>query len=252
MPHTETYINGVRYPSVTEISSIAMGGDWLLKYYAKNGLAKANAILEALSLRRDQIPITPEIVAKYRLTVDDFWKDAEVMKTEAAERGSNKHEVFEAAMGAFMGKGDFPTDPYTVALRSWVVTRGLTPLAFEKKVITEKHGFGGTFDALFKTTGGREVVVDWKFTNRLKSNYILQLAGYDLALGGPKRSGYILRLAEHVKDAKATAIKPSANGTMFVFEGSKVFLEEMFVEDLSKHHETFLACKKVLEFLRAN
>lgn len=48
----------------------------------------------------------------------------------------------------------------------------------ELPLVSEKHGFAGTFDAV--TVEGEPAIVDWKTSNAIYSDYLLQCAAYAL------------------------------------------------------------------------
>ncbi len=251
MPHQDVILNGKRCPSVTQITGVIGKGEWLLKYYAKHGTLKLNALREATGLSADDAlaKVPDSFFEDNRLEREDFWKDADSLKVKAQERGIGLHSTFENAAKALMLGQTLEDNPFVSALDYWLKDRGFTFKAFEKFVLCEKHEYGGTFDALVVGPDGREVVVDWKFTNRLKVDNVLQMAGYDIALGGKSRPGCLLRISESAKPAKVTKTGLTKAGRTFQFAGSKVKLEEHWIEDLGQYHELFLFCRKIFDFV---
>ena len=55
-------------------------------------------------------------------------------------------------------------------------------IATENSYVSEKYQFGGTIDAIGKDTQGRIVLVDWKTSNSVYQDYLIQLAAYALLL----------------------------------------------------------------------
>jgi hypothetical protein len=252
MPHRDVIIDGRREPSVTQLSGLLKTGDWLLTYYAKHGTLKLNALREAISVSEaDALTKIPDsFFEENRLNREDFWKDADTLKNVAKDRGVGLHNVFEEAAKAWMTGATPPDNDFVKALDFWLKGHGFTFKAYEKFVQSDKHKYGGTFDALVADASGNEVIVDWKFTNRMHSDYVLQLAGYDIALGGKPRPGYILRISESAKPAKVSKEGATKAGKTYQFEGSKVKLEEHFVPDLGKYHHLFLYCRELFDFVR--
>lgn len=251
MPHTDVILNGKRLPSVTQISGVIGKGEWLLKYYAKHGTLKLNALREAVGLSAEEAlsKVPDAFFDAANLEREDFWKDADALKTKAQERGIGLHTTFENAAKALMTGQGLEDNPFVSALDFWLKDRGLTFLAFEKFVMSEKHLYGGTFDALVKDPAGNEVVVDWKFTNRLKNDNVLQMAGYDIALGGKPRAGCLLRISESARPAKVTQQGVTKAGRTFKFAGSRVCLEEHWIDSLEPYHRLFLMCREIFDFV---
>jgi hypothetical protein len=63
------------------------------------------------------------------------------------------------------------------AFLEWATQVGLEVIETETALISVQHRYGGTFDALAKVAG-RVVLLDWKSSKRVYSDYIVQLAAY--------------------------------------------------------------------------
>lgn len=63
------------------------------------------------------------------------------------------------------------------AFRSWRDSMRLEILDTETPLVSDEYGFGGTYDAL-GVIGDEVILVDWKTSNRVYSEYIAQLAAY--------------------------------------------------------------------------
>lgn len=59
----------------------------------------------------------------------------------------------------------------------WSTQVGLDVLETEVPLVSEKHKFAGTFDCL-AVVAGRVVLLDWKSSNGVYADYIVQLAAY--------------------------------------------------------------------------
>lgn len=55
-------------------------------------------------------------------------------------------------------------------------------VATEKSYVSEKHQFGGTVDAIGRDMKGRIVLLDWKTSNAIYTDMLVQLAAYALLL----------------------------------------------------------------------
>lgn len=245
--HTDTVVDGIRWPSVTEIVEVLSGGKFLLKYYEKHSLVKARAVLETLGFETGGVALDDEKLKKYGLKEETFWQDAEGMSEAARTRGVEKHAAFEEWAKGWRGdpKPD-DLDAFTALLSFWAERHALVIARFEAKVRSDAHKFAGTFDALFTQRDGGEVLADWKFTSRMNVKHVLQMAGYDLALGGTPRPGYILRFYEVKRPAKEDTTEHVKAGLTYQLAGSTVKLEEHYVPNLGVYHDDFLACKRLL------
>jgi hypothetical protein len=64
----------------------------------------------------------------------------------------------------------------------WREQSKLEIVATEKSYVSEKHQFGGTVDAIGRDAKGRIVLLDWKTSNSVYSDMLIQLAAYALLL----------------------------------------------------------------------
>lgn len=120
-------------------------------------------------------------------------RDYRVTTKEAAGAGSITHELIEADI---LGRpATIPTadelklsaEAYAEAeARAWVAFGGfldwrrsvdLDVVVTEDALVSEKHGFAGCVDAIARTKDGL-VVFDWKTSNRIYADYIVQVAAY--------------------------------------------------------------------------
>jgi hypothetical protein len=112
-------------------------------------------------------------------------KDYRETKEEAADVGAMVHDWIDAYIHGDKRK---PFDSATAEQRAmaekgfgsfleWATQVGLDVLETEVPLVSEKHRFGGTFDALAKVAG-RVILLDWKSSGGVYADYIVQLAGY--------------------------------------------------------------------------
>jgi hypothetical protein len=110
-------------------------------------------------------------------------------RDKAAEAGTLAHDLIEAEI---LGK---PMDPFTIetdiqqkasnAFQQFLEWREQTKIeivATEKSYVSEKHQFGGTVDAIGRDMKGRIVLLDWKTSNSIYTDMLIQLAAYALLL----------------------------------------------------------------------
>lgn len=251
MPHTELTGERKAWPSVTQISGLASGGEWLGMYYAKHSLKKAKLLLKMLKLAEEDIALDADLLKASGLNTLEFWADAEALKDRAREFGVKKHDILETVVPQLMAGLSYPPgDPYVDAMLNWATTNGIVFTASEQKVVSEEHKFHGSFDAT-ALKDGKPCLIDWKFTTRLRQSAVLQMAGYDIALGGPARAGYLIRFHEAAQTHDRDWLKEIKAGKTCQLAGSKVVLEEHYIPDLGLYHSLFLGLRKLWDFLKS-
>jgi len=62
--------------------------------------------------------------------------------------------------------------------QQWFKNTSLDVISTEEQLTSEEYRFGGTYDALGKDSEGRVVLVDWKTSNAVYGDYLVQLAAY--------------------------------------------------------------------------
>ncbi len=72
---------------------------------------------------------------------------------------------------------------YYQAAINFITKENVIPILREQKVFNKYYGYAGRFD-LYAELWGRKVLIDFKTSHHLSSNYGLQLAAYAACLGG--------------------------------------------------------------------
>jgi hypothetical protein len=106
-------------------------------------------------------------------------------RDEAAEIGSVVHDIVE---GEIHGREAPPVPPAMAdevasalsAWHRWRESHQLQIIATEVPYVSEVYRFGGTLDAVAREPDGRLVLLDWKTSNGVYTDYLLQLAAYKL------------------------------------------------------------------------
>jgi hypothetical protein len=102
----------------------------------------------------------------------------------AAEAGTLAHAMVEADIKGM--KLETPLAPADVvqkaiaafgAYQSWARSSKLVVIEQEMMLVSEKHRYGGTPDAIGELDG-QLCLLDWKTSNSVYSDYLLQLAAY--------------------------------------------------------------------------
>lgn len=106
-------------------------------------------------------------------------------RNKAADIGSCVHDAVEAFLhdgppAPHLGRAPDPVKAHAAfdAFREWWGDAQLQILATEVPLVSEEHGFGGTLDAMAVDRKGRLVVLDWKTSNAVYIDMIVQLAAY--------------------------------------------------------------------------
>jgi hypothetical protein len=110
-------------------------------------------------------------------------RDYRETRQAAADAGTIAHAMVEAEIhgGPFV-MPDVPDEVQQKAqqayatYREWAAQTKLEPIATEVQLVSEQHRYGGTLDVIL--VGGRRLLGDWKTSNAVYGEYLLQLAAY--------------------------------------------------------------------------
>lgn len=109
-------------------------------------------------------------------------KDYREVRDQAADAGTMAHEAVEAWVHgtnfAFTGDPEVCKRAETAfgAFLEWADQTQLRVTHTEIPLVSEKYGFGGTFDALL--VRNRRAMGDWKTSGRVYPEYLVQVAAY--------------------------------------------------------------------------
>jgi hypothetical protein len=108
---------------------------------------------------------------------------------EAALAGNIAHDMIEARI---LGKEppNVTASPEVLAragnafnqFLEWRDQSRIEIVATERAYVSERYQFGGTVDAIGRDIKGRIVLLDWKTSNAVYQDYLIQLAAYALLL----------------------------------------------------------------------
>lgn len=107
---------------------------------------------------------------------------------QAALAGNIAHDMIEAHI---LGKEFTPEGPEDVIAKArnsfaqfleWREQSRIEIVATERAYVSERYQFGGTVDAIGRDGKGRIVLLDWKTSNAVYQDYLIQLAAYALLL----------------------------------------------------------------------
>jgi hypothetical protein len=108
----------------------------------------------------------------------------------AADAGTLAHDMIEQDIlgGSYDAPPGTPPEIVTRATNcfqqylEWRRSTHLDIVATERSYVSERYQFGGTVDGIGRDTQGRIVLIDWKTSNAVYSDYLIQLAAYALLL----------------------------------------------------------------------
>jgi PD-(D/E)XK nuclease superfamily len=132
-------------------------------------------------------------------------------RDQAAEAGTLAHDMIEAHILGQKQKA-VVADPTVLTKANnafaqfleWQEQSRLEIIETEKSYVSELHRFGGTVDAIGRDAKGRIVLVDWKTSNAVYQDYLIQLAAYALLLEEcsihKPKSFHLLRVAKESAD----------------------------------------------------
>ena len=111
-------------------------------------------------------------------------EDSMAIMKEAGRIGTLAHKMIEE----FIQGGSVRLDDYTpneisqaktayYGYYTWFADNNVEFLETEMKLVSEKYGFGGTFDAI-AIVNGKLVICDWKTSNAVHDEFLVQLAAY--------------------------------------------------------------------------
>ena len=111
--------------------------------------------------------------------------DYRATRDRAADAGSIAHDMIEAHI---LGQDPFAVsgeeDLVKLATKGfdaflvWEESSNIKITETETTIISEEYRFGGTLDALGLLPDGTATLLDWKSSNRVYSDYLLQIAAY--------------------------------------------------------------------------
>jgi hypothetical protein len=159
--------DGTRVPSVTEVLGKFKNADPLVGWAFKLGKESGIAMAQGRPAPRS----------------------AHEAKTQAGQAGQIAHDMIESH---WKGETYVYEGPRLAAgimqraqqgyqnARRWLENTKYEILDTETTLVSERYGFGGTRDVKFKVPGGGRRLGDWKTSNSVYADYLIQVAAYDL------------------------------------------------------------------------
>ena len=111
-------------------------------------------------------------------------------RDEAAEAGTLAHDMIESFILSHPTADHAGINPQILEratnafaqFKEWWEQTRIEIVATERAYVSERYQFGGTVDAIGRDTKGRIVLVDWKTSGSVYSDFLIQLGAYALLL----------------------------------------------------------------------
>jgi hypothetical protein len=175
--------DGQRVPSVTTICNRFKESGGLIHWsnrIAYEPLMQARALLKLW-----QAGETFDGPAKAFLEIPDSTFDYSQARDRAADAGTIAHDMVDSYIhGRPFDVAKYARDlvamaePAFFAFREWADQSKLQVVETEKPLVSEEYRFGGTRDSIL--LNGRRALGDWKSSNSIYAEYLLQLAAYGI------------------------------------------------------------------------
>ena len=183
--------DGTRVFSVTEVLSKFKNADPLVAWAWKLGAAAGYNKAKGLPAPRHAFDERDQSAKSGSIAHDKI--EAHILGKEYEYDGARPQPgVMEKAEAAFH------------SAKLWLGSSSLSIVSTEESLVSEKFGFGGTYDALGKDSSGEYRLLDWKTANHIHVDYLMQVAAYGILLDeckGIKVAGYdILRFSKEHAD----------------------------------------------------
>lgn len=127
-------------------------------------------------------------------------------RDSAASKGQIVHSMIEqhqAGADPFVVDGTAVEEPECLAafaaFSEWFDSAGISIVVSETSLVSETHRYGGTLDAMLLMLGEGEITIgDWKTSNRVYGDHVIQLAAYahlwtEVHPEQPVQGGHLLR-----------------------------------------------------------
>ena len=193
-------LDGIKVPSVTTIISRFKDSGGLIKWAYKQGREHENLAMRKLpapSHLYDKVQeaalagtIAHDFIESYVL---DGAQEGERFAAIKAKYAEEDADVKKRAWNAFQ------------QFLKWISNTNIVITHTEMGNVSETHKFGGTLDAIGLDSDGEVVLIDWKTSNAVYGDYLIQLAAYSLLLEEnhpllTPRGFHLLRVAKESAD----------------------------------------------------
>lgn len=165
-----------RFPGVTGFLSV-ISKPALVPWAKKEALSLVReSLLRRVALNVDtEIKLTPEWIENL---LKEASKRPDKIKDDASDLGTRAHAVIDDIIHEReIGIVAPDIAPAVDAFRTWWKASGIELVMGDTKVASLLHKYGGSLDALGRRNG-QFIILDWKTSNGIYSEYALQVAAY--------------------------------------------------------------------------
>jgi hypothetical protein len=211
MGHSDFYRDGEKWPSITEVLGI-IDKSFLRHWHGKEErLAILRAIDQADDTTLARIRNKRPCSSKY-----GCFCEARAIGDVSRGVGDRLHEAIEHFLqGEGYELAGREADMMQMFLK-WKEEKDFRPFELERKTVSERHKFHGSFDAMGTFGDSKELVIcDWKTSGGIDDTYALQLAAYAAAYeeetGIGVTNGLIVRMDKKADSKKQFEVKEFKN-----------------------------------------
>lgn len=165
---TQGYYNaaGDKLPGTTTIIGRYKESGGLVQWAYKSGREHERLVAQGKAAPRHLYDVVDEAALAGNIAHDMI--EAHILGKEFKPEGSD--EILAKAQNSF------------AQFLEWREQSRIEIVATERAYVSERHQFGGTVDAIGRDGKGRIVLLDWKTSNAVYQDYLIQLAAYALLL----------------------------------------------------------------------
>jgi len=193
-------------PSVTTVLSV-INKPFLFTWQRNEQKA---ALLKSLKNKPTQLSKMEELYWIEKV-VNEGLGAADKIRDAAGDFGTKAHELIEGVIQGDTSPIPEKQDAVIKAFHAWREQTNITLTSQEAVVYSPKFKYAGALDAIGRTKSGDLVVIDWKTSNSLKTDYAFQLAAYAKAveeLSGEKVSeAWVIRFDKKSPKFEARQIR---------------------------------------------
>ena len=166
-PRKGYWIGKQRLPSVTTILSRFKESGGLMHWAFKQGQSGAAHLYEERDKAANCGTMAHEMVEHF-VNGEDHMQVLEQYRKEATESPAEQKEMIQKALNAFQMFREWHENNKIEIVSKWQ----------EIQMVSDKYEFGGTPDAIGRNVNGELVLLDWKTSNSVYQDYLLQLSAY--------------------------------------------------------------------------
>jgi hypothetical protein len=186
---------GQKVPGVTTVLGRFKDSSGLIKWAYKQGREHENLAMRGLPAPGDLYEVTAKAALAGSVAhdlIEQHILTGQVQTSVPAQWNEAPANVLALAWNSYE------------QFRQWLGMTKIEVIETEGGGVSEQYQYGGTFDGLGKDALGNLVLIDWKTSNAVYEDYLVQLAAYAHLIeetSGRKVTGFhLLRVAKETAD----------------------------------------------------